>query len=137
MQTKEVPNVFWSSNPTETMYWFDKPLTYTIHASDRCIEREIPPVDFLPISSKLVDCVRDAKGNPVRLTFKVNIENPYYIAISAQGVVLTVFRQTKKKSIIHHDNIKNKKKRYVQIYNKVFGSADHEFIPKYYRTKYW
>lgn len=124
-------------NPTDTKYWFDKPLIYSKHAMKRCNEREIEPLDFLPLSSKLSDCTRDGKGNPVRVTFKVLDANPYYVSITHKGVVTTVFRKISKKSAVHYNNLARKKKQYIEVYNKMFGGADHHMIPAHYRERYW
>lgn len=128
--------MFWVKNPTQPAYWFDKPLSYSQHARKRCEQRSIPEQDFLPLSSKLVDCTRDMKGNPLRLVFKVdNGTKPYHLVMSAQGEVLTVYLVTG----FHQkaEENKNQKRSTNNEYAKVFGSRDHELIPKRYRLEYW
>lgn len=128
--------MFWVKNPTQPAYWFDKPLSYSQHARKRCEQRSIPEQDFLPLSSKLVDCTRDMKGNPLRLVFKVdNGTKPYHLVMSAQGEVLTVYLVTG----FHQkaEENKNQKRSTNNEYAKVFGSRDHELIPKKYRLEYW
>ena len=128
--------MFWVKNPTQPAYWFDKPLSYSQHARKRCEQRSIPEQDFLPLLSKLVDCTRDMKGNPVRLVFKVdNGTKPYHLVMSAQGEVLTVYLVTG----FHQkaEENKNQKRSTNNEYAKVFGSRDHELIPKKYRLEYW
>lgn len=128
--------MFWVKNPTQPAYWFDKPLSYSQHARKRCEQRSIPEQDFLPLSSKLVDCTRDMKGNPLRLVFKVdNGTKPYHLVMSALGEVLTVYLVTG----FHQkaEENKNQKRSTNNEYAKVFGSRDHELIPKKYRLEYW
>ena len=128
--------MFWVKNPTQPAYWFDKPLSYSQHARKRCEQRRIAEQDFLPVSSKLVDCTRDLKGNPVRLVFKVNNgTKPYHLVMSAKGEVLTVYLITG----FHQkaEENKNQKRSTNNEYAKVFGSRDHELIPKKYRLEFW
>ena len=128
--------MFWVKNPTQPAYWFDKPLSYSQHARKRCEQRCIAEQDFLPLSSKLVDCTRDMKGNPLRLVFKVdNGTKPYHLVMSAKGEVLTVYLVTG----FHQkaEENKNQKRSINNEYAKFFGSRDHKFIPEKDRLHYW
>ena len=129
--------MFWSKNPTDPEYWFDKPLNYTFHASQRCESRGIQQLDFLPIKSKLVDCDKDLNGNPTRLVFKVNDGlKEYQLVMSVHGEVLTVYHVHKG---LYETTQKHKHyKRFVNNqYAKVLGSQNHEMIPKNYKIKHW
>jgi hypothetical protein len=76
--------MFWVKNPTQPAYWFDKPLSYSQHARKRCEQRSIPEQDFLPLLSKLVDCTRDMKRNPVDSSFECRFKFDEVIDIHRQ-----------------------------------------------------
>jgi hypothetical protein len=137
MNLKEVLDVFWSKNPTDPEYWFDKPLNYTYHATERCVSRGIQQLDFLPIKSKLVDCDKDLNGNPTRLVFKVNDGlKEYQLVMSVHGEVLTVYHVHKG---VYEMSQKHKhyKRQVNNQYATVLGSRDHELIPQHLRIRHW
>ena len=122
--------MFDPSNVSRPEYWFDKPLTYTIHAKERCLERRILPVDFLPINSRLVDCETDVNNNIKTLFFKVNEKGDCYV-LSHDGVVITVYDCKNNKKPVHI--LRKKTRRYHD--NKLavsFGSLNHKLIPRKY-----
>lgn len=129
--------MFWSKNPTDPEYWFDKPLIYSYHAIQRCDSRGILPLDFLPIRSKLVDCDKDMNGNPKRLVFKVNDGiKEYQLVMSAEGEVLTVYHVHKGL----YELVQNKKHTKREINTNLahfFGSRDHELIPDKLKMRQW
>ena len=108
-------------------YWFDKPLIYTTHAIERCVEREIEQLDYLPITSKLADCDKDSSGNVASVCFKIDGENPYYIVLSVDGCVITVFNYDKK-SMKRYSHRKNKRRFYEDRLGKVYGNSNHKLI---------
>ena len=122
--------MFDPSNVARPEYWFDKPLKYTIHARERCLDRAIFPLDFLPINSKLIDCDKDSNNNIKAMCFKVNEKGDCYL-ISHDGVVITVFscKDDNYDTYVHRKNTR----RYHQGYlNAYFGNSNHRLIPRKY-----
>ena len=111
-------------------YWFDKPLKFTNHAKERCLDRAVFSHDYLPINSKLIDCEKDSNNNIKTLCFKVNEKGDCYI-VSYDGVVITVFNCNDKR----YDKYIERKKtaRYHESYlNAYFGHSAHKLIPRKY-----
>ena len=130
-------DVFWSTNPTDPEYWFDKPLVYSYHARQRCESRGILPLDFLPIRSKLVDCDRDLNGNPTRLVFKINDGiKEYQLVMTASGEVVTVY-YVHKGTYELAQNKKQSKREINTTLATFFGSRDHEMIPDNLKMRHW
>lgn len=108
-------------------FWFDKPLIYTVHASERCIEREIEQLDFLPINSKLVDCDKDKSGRVSSVCFKIEAERPFYMVLSVDGAVVTVF-SNENKGMKRYCYRKNMRRFYTQRLNALYGDDNHKLI---------
>jgi len=101
-------------NLSDPKSWRDAQLQYSIHARNRCIEREIPILTQIPDGAKLFDCDKDSRGFPYALCFKIeDEENSHCIVLSSEGVVITVFKNTKKefKDYLH----KKQKRRYLSM----------------------
>lgn len=125
--------MFDPTNCVNPEYWFDKPLIYTAHANERCLDRAILFYDYLPINSKLMDCERDDKNNIIFLCFKINERGDCFI-VSHDSTVITVFNCNDRKhdSYIHRKNLRRFHK------NKLiasFGNTRHWLIPKKYVMK--
>jgi hypothetical protein len=120
--------VFDPSNVARPEYWFDKPLKFTAHAKERCLDRAILPKDFLPINSRLIDCERDANKNIKALCFKVNERGDCYI-VSNDGIVITVFscKDDKYDTYVYR---KNERRYHVSYLNAYFGHSSHNLIPR-------
>ena len=112
------------SDPLLPAYWFDKPLYYTNHAKERCMEREIQELDFLPISAKLVDCDKDKSGRVCAVCFKVD---SFYIVISVDGAVVTVFNN-ENKGMKRYNHRKNERRFYTKKLISYFGDENHKLI---------
>lgn len=125
--------MFDPSNVVNSAYWFDKPLIYTNHAKERCLDRAILFYDFLPISSKLMDCERDNKGNITVLCFKINQKGDCFI-VSHDGIVITVFNCNDKgfNSYVHKKNLRRYHQNYLNAY---FGDSTHRLIPRRYAKR--
>jgi len=90
------------------LYWFDKLLTYSDHATLRAFERDIPFIDFLPVHSKFL--YHTLKTNIWSLTFETTVNwKTIHIAINTHGVVMTVFP----KVISRADEFQYKYKQYL------------------------
>jgi hypothetical protein len=101
-------------NLSDPKCWRDVQLQYSIHARNRCIEREIPILTQIPDEAKLFDCDKDARGFPYAVCFKIgHDENSHCVVLSSEGVVITVFKNTKKefKDYLH----KKQKRRYLSM----------------------
>jgi hypothetical protein len=114
-------------DPLLPAYWFDKPLIYTIHAKERCVERDIDELDFLPINSKLVDCDKDKSGRVGSVCFKIDSDNPHYMVLAIDGAVITVFGLDKK-GMISYQHRKNLRRYYVKQLNVIYGDENHKLI---------
>ena len=72
------------------LYWFDKLLVYSDHATFRTLERDLPFVDFLPVDSKFL--YRTLKKDVYSLTFETTVNfRTIHIAINSVGKVMTVY----------------------------------------------
>ena len=92
------------------LYWFDKLLTYSPHATERTIERDLPFIDFLPIDAKYM--YRVLKDGIYALTFEITLNyRTVHIALNPYGRVVTVFAKAKSRP----DKFRYK-------YNKYLGS---------------
>lgn len=115
------------SDPLLPAYWFDKSLIYTNHAKERCVEREIEELDFLPINSKLVDCDKDKSGRVCTVCFKIESDKPHYMVLSIDGAVITVFG-VDKKGMKRYQHRKNMRRYYVNRLCTYFGDDNHKLI---------
>ena len=120
--------MFDPSNIVNPEYWFDKPLIYTHHAQERCLERAILFYDFLPINSKLMDCEKDSNNNITFLCFKINERGDCFI-ITHDCVVITVFNCFDRgfNKYTHRKNLRRQHKNNLIAY---FGDSTHRLIPK-------
>ena len=101
-------------NLSDPKSWQDITLQYSNHAQNRCIEREIPILTKIPTEARLFDCDKDSQGFPYALCFKIdNEDNGHCIVVSSDGIVITVFKNTKKefKDYLH----KKQKRRYLSM----------------------
>lgn len=101
-------------NLSDPKSWQDITLQYSNHAHARCIEREIPILTKIPAEAKLFDCDKDLRGFPYAVCFKIeHEENSHCVVVSSEGVVITVFKNTKKefKDYLH----KKQKRRYLSM----------------------
>lgn len=130
MMTRKDRIVFDPTNVARPEYWFDKPLRFTIHAKERCLDRAILRHDYLPINSKLVDCEKDPDNNIKAMCFKVNEKGDCYL-ITSDGVVITVFscKDNKYDTYVYR---KNERRHHVNILNTYFGYSNHRLIPRKY-----
>ena len=89
-------------------YWFDILLTYTPHATDRTIERDLPFIDFLPIDAKYM--YRVLKDGIYALTFEITLNyKTVHIALNPYGRVITVYPKVKSRA----DEFQYKYNRYL------------------------
>lgn len=90
------------------LYWFDILLTYTPHATDRTIERDLPFIDFLPIDAKYM--YRVLKDGVYALTFEITLNyKTVHIALNPYGRVITVYPKVKSRA----DEFQYKYNRYL------------------------
>lgn len=101
------------------MVWYDKEwenpftgliysLTYTPHATDRTIERDLPFIDFLPIDAKYM--YRVLKDGIYALTFEITLNyKTVHIALNPYGRVITVYPKVKSRA----DEFQYKYNRYL------------------------
>jgi hypothetical protein len=122
--------VFDPSNVVNPEYWFDKPLIYTFHAEERCIERKIKRLEYLPITSKLIDCDKYPNGVVKAMTFKVNDVGDCFV-LASDGSVITVF-SCKDKNYDKYVYRKNEYRYHVNRLNTYFGNSSHRLIPRKY-----
>ena len=115
------------TDPLLPAFWFDKPLIYTVHAIERCTERNIEQLDFLPINAKLVDCDKDKSGRVCSVCFKVETDKSFYMVLSVDGVVVTVF-SNENKGMKRYNHRKNMRRFYVQRLNALYGDDNHKLI---------
>ena len=108
-----------------TLYWFDKPLSYTTHSVKRSYERYVPPVMFLPLNAKFVE-FRDYKYS---FTY-FNQIGKVKIVLREPGIVITTYYETpdKPKKIIHYKlppkpREKKAKYPYQEIEDEMMGYA--------------
>ena len=80
-------------DPADPWSWANRPLHYTVHARNRCEEREIPKITYLPADSRLADVdLSDAQVEAV--TFKVSSgDDSFFMVLGVDGCVLTVYRK--------------------------------------------
>ena len=72
------------------LYWFDKLLNYSEHATLRTLERDLPFVDYLPLNSKFL--YRTFKKDVYSMTFETIVNHKrLQIAINSLGKVMTVY----------------------------------------------
>ena len=76
--------IFDELNP---LYWFDKPLLYTIHAENRALERKVPLVDYIPLNSK----IRVSQEYGYEVVMKVD-NSKYTFIVSGTGTVITCYK---------------------------------------------
>ena len=69
------------------LYWFDKPLVYSIHAENRARERKVPFYIYIPVNSKITISPIDG----YEVTFKDD-DSKYVLVVTATGTVITVYR---------------------------------------------
>jgi uncharacterized protein (UPF0210 family) len=101
-------------NLSDPKSWEDVQLKYSNHAHARCLEREIPILAKIPSYAKLFDCDKDYRGFPYALCFKIGEgENSHCVVLSSEGIVITVFKNTKKEfqDYLH----KKQKRRYLSM----------------------
>lgn len=122
--------MFDPSNIVNAEYWFDKPLIYTNHATERSLERAILFYDFLPINSKLMDCEKDHNNKITFLCFKINDKGDCLI-ITYDCVVITVFNCNDKR-FSEYTRKKNLRRRHKNNLIACFGTGTHRLIPKKY-----
>ena len=90
------------------LFWFDKLLTYSEHATYRTLERDLPFIDFLPVHSKFL--YHTLKTDVFSMTFETTVNyRTIHIAINSLGVVMTVYPKVKSKA----DEFQYKYKRYL------------------------
>jgi hypothetical protein len=79
------------------LFWFDKLLRYSQHATERTIERDIPFIDFLPLESTFL--YRTLKKDVWSMTFETTVNHKtIHIAINSHGMVMTAFPKVKSKA---------------------------------------
>ena len=90
------------------LYWFDKLLTYSPHATERTIERDLPFIDFLPPDAKYL--YRVLKEDTYSLTFEITVNyKTMHIAVNPYGLVFTVYPKVKSRA----DEFQYKYNRYL------------------------
>jgi hypothetical protein len=90
------------------LYWFDILLTYTPHATERTIERDLPFIDFLPVNAKYL--YRVLKDGVYSLTFEITLNyKTVNIALNSYGRVITVYPKVKSRA----DEFQYKYNRYL------------------------
>lgn len=77
-------------NAKPSLYWFDKPLTYTRHAQNRCYLREAPFLDYLPLNARYISTkIHKYRKEPVHKYF-VDIDGEVLcIILNDYGLVIT------------------------------------------------
>ena len=125
--------MFDPSNIVNPEYWFDKPLIYTNHATERCLERAILFYDFIPINSKLMDCEKDCNNNIKFLCFKINDKGDCFI-VTHDGVVITVFN-SQDKGFNKYTHRKNLRRYHKNNLIATFGDSTHRLIPRKFAKK--
>jgi hypothetical protein len=123
-----VEEIFDELNP---LYWFDKPLLYTIHAENRALERKVPVVDYFPVNCK----IRTSPEYGYEVVFKLN-SSKYTFIVSGTGTVITLYNYNynyykSKKELIAKEISKIKEinaKKYPQMefYAGIDDYADNE-----------
>lgn len=80
-------------DPCDPWSWSGQPLRYSVHARNRCEEREIPEIVYLPTESRLADV--DLSDDQVEaVTFKVLCgDDSFFMVLSTDGCVVTVYRK--------------------------------------------
>lgn len=80
-------------DPCNPSCWSGEPLRYSVHARNRCEEREIPAIVYLPADSRLADVdLSDAQVEA--MTFKVpSGDDSFFMVLSVDGCVVTVYRK--------------------------------------------
>ena len=95
------------------LYWFDKPLKYSLHAKERTIERDLPFIDYLPLSAKYL--YHTLKKDVYSLTFEIDVNfKTIHIAINTYGTVMTVYP----KVITKADQFQFKYKQYLGAFKQ-------------------
>lgn len=80
-------------DPCNPRSWSGQPLRYSLHARNRCEEREIPEIVYLPADSRLADV--DMSNSQVEaVTFKVpRGDDSFFMVLNIDGCVVTVYRK--------------------------------------------
>ena len=77
------------SDLSDPKSWEGRALRYSVHARERCDERDIPQIIYLPADSRLADVDMDDRG-VVAVTFKVlRGDDSFFVVLSADGLVVT------------------------------------------------
>jgi len=128
LKVEFVEEIFDELNP---LYWFDKPLLYTIHAEIRALERKVPIVEYLPVNCK----IRISPEYGYEVIFKID-SSKYTFIVSGTGTVITLYNydynyyKTKKELIIKEINkikeINTKKYPQMEFYASIDDYADSE-----------
>jgi hypothetical protein len=123
-----VEEIFDELNP---LYWFDKPLLYTIHAEIRALERKVPIVEYLPVNCK----IRFSPEYGYEVIFKID-SSKYTFIVSGTGTVITLYNynynyhKSKKELIAKEINkikeINTKKYPQMEFYASIDDYPDSE-----------
>ena len=80
------------SDLSDPKSWEGRILRYSAHARERCDERDIPQIVYLPADSRLADVDLDDWG-VAAVTFKVpRGDDSFFLVLSADGLVVTAHR---------------------------------------------
>jgi len=100
------------NDKTSPLYWFDKPLKYTPHSYDRCYERFVPFLEYLPLDAKF-ECTQNEGKRFCFLYY--NSIGKVRVVITEPGIVITTYYLlTPKRS-----KVKFEKRHYIPDRNDV------------------
>lgn len=99
-------------DPCDPRWWTSRRLRPSAHAAQRCQERDILPLAFLPDDSRLVDRDLDDRGRLNVVVFKVSTEQPFFAVLGVDGTVITVFLNNKDKEYAEWQRVKQRRRAY-------------------------
>ncbi len=102
-------------DPCDPQSWALRPLRYSAHAEQRCEERNIPQLFYLPPDSRLSDRDLGDRGVETVLFMVPRGDDAFFLLLNVDGCVITTFRKGSRREYAVWREAKERRRRLVAL----------------------